>query len=142
MGISTVGFVALPEGYNPDVFEVKDRIVEALGRMQIDGMKVWVADPVMSHRSLYIRFMVSPVGLNYLQAKKDACTIHRRLSVHFDCHSDHSDVYEGRKLMFSLDTTNIAHQAIRAILGKFTDVGVCYFIPNDCEDVYEVLNAA
>ncbi len=140
MGCSTVGFVALPDGYRPDVFEVRDRITKALEEAcLLPGFKVWVDNADLSHRSFYLNFFVSPENIQPWTIRQNPYTIHRNLSVHFDCHNDYSEIYEGRKLTFSLGDSDVSHDAIRSILEQFRDIGDCYFIPNDCCNGHEVL---
>lgn len=141
MGVSTIGFVALPEGYKADVFEVMDLVEAALKDLDLEGKKIYVQGANLFNRSIFIPFMVCSQGLNYIQAKKDETTIHRRLMVNFDCHTDQSDIYEGNKLIFSLDDANVSRDVIKAILKAFTNLGTCYFVPNDCEDYHEVIKA-
>lgn len=60
----------------------------------------------------------------------------RSMSVHFDCHSDYSDVYDGKKIIISLGcwgrSKMIVHDCIKAIQTALSSTDA-FFQENDCD---------
>lgn len=135
MGVNTIGFVPLK---NPGVFEVAAIAREALikhlrAKLPIDTGH-WEAFAQSS-----VEVECEPDQEMVILNFKDGVD-QRNIYIHFDCHCNYRDVYDGDKLIFSLrlwgDSVTLIQVVGRALAEKTKRD--FYWIENDCGDDWKI----
>lgn len=125
MSVSTIGVVR--GNFENLVFEVVDSIRKSIyNNFETEN---FISDGVKSSSLMNIEFSSYSKSLRcHFKDEEDS----RMLYVHFDCHVDYEELFEGSKLIFSLGCWGNSEKIIRAVLKQFpfTDT---YLLANDCD---------
>src|SRR6187399_2522974 len=124
MSTSTYGIVA--GNWENKAFEVVEKVREALKSFK---HKRGVPFKGELSSDLCANFRI-PSSRGIIVDFKDG-EDNRMLWIHFDCHSDQKNVYNGKKLIFSLNLWGNSEKIIRTVLNQFKGKER-YFILNDC----------
>jgi hypothetical protein len=110
MGVDTKGFI--PVTKEPDVFNVAACLEETLTEL-FQVTPGWIGMRDHDYQRGQVSFWPTQRSFAYHFKHAGAS---RQLSVHFSCHSDHSEVYKGKKLTISLSCDEQAQMLIPLFL--------------------------
>ena len=137
MATSTVGFVTIKDK-DKDFFAV----TTAISKVIQDNFSITEPRMVLHPEIQYVEILFSIKDFDFknLPIYKMPIIEKRKLSLHFDCNYDYSDISKSNKITWSVGSWGLSQEIIKTICKAMTGFGTVYYIPQDTDDDnYEII---